>query len=112
MTGTGIFLKNHSELSRKLKKMKEGLNEAPLAVALMIEGEAKKLCPVDTGRLRASIHAGKKGKGVAYVGTNVEYAPFVEFGTYKMRAKPYLRPAAKKVLSRLRKKGLFEVVIK
>ncbi len=27
------------------------------------------------------------------VGTNVEYAPFVEFGTVFRRAKPYLRPA-------------------
>jgi len=26
-------------------------------------------------------------------GTAVFYAPYVEFGTYKMRARPYLRPA-------------------
>ena len=25
-----------------------------------------------------------------YVGTNVEYAPYVEYGTYKMRARPFL----------------------
>lgn len=27
------------------------------------------------------------------VGTNVEYAPYVEFGTSRMGAQPYLRPA-------------------
>jgi hypothetical protein len=33
------------------------------------------------------------------VGTNVEYAVYVEFGTSKMAAQPYLRPAAKKVMN-------------
>lgn len=30
------------------------------------------------------------------VGTNVHYASYVEFGTSRMRAQPYLRPAAEK----------------
>jgi hypothetical protein len=33
------------------------------------------------------------------VGTNVEYAVYVEFGTSKMRAQPYLRPAVKEVVN-------------
>jgi HK97 gp10 family phage protein len=28
-----------------------------------------------------------------YVGTNVEYAPYVEYGTVKQKAKPFLKPA-------------------
>jgi phage gpG-like protein len=32
----------------------------------------------------------------AEIGTNIEYAPFVEFGTCRSRAKPYLRPAWQK----------------
>ena len=36
---------------------------------------------------------GEKGDGV-YIGTNVEYAPYVELGTRKMRARPFLKPAA------------------
>lgn len=31
------------------------------------------------------------------VGTNVEYSVYVEFGTYKMAAQPYLRPAVERV---------------
>jgi len=33
------------------------------------------------------------GKGRARIGTNVEYGPYVELGTSRMRAQPYLRPA-------------------
>lgn len=34
---------------------------------------------------------------VYIVGTNVEYAAYVEFGTSRQQAQPYLRPAAEKV---------------
>lgn len=62
---------------------------------IQVEGAAKRLCPVDTGRLRSSIsHELALDSGlVGRVGTNVEYAPFVELGTYKMAAQPFLRPA-------------------
>ena len=48
---------------------------------------------VRTGRLRNSItHA--RDDTSAYVGTNVEYAAYVELGTSRMNPRPYLRPAA------------------
>jgi len=105
MTGTGIFLINFDKITKKVKMEKE-LNKAVERIAFLIEGEAKKLCPVRTGRLRASIHTGKIEDGVYYVGTNVHYAPYVEFGTRKMAAQPYLRPAAKKVVSLVKMKGI------
>ena len=59
-------------LSAKKKKKKRGLE----AIGLTAEGHAKKITPVDTGRLRNSIsHA--TDKEAAYIGTNVEYAAFV-----------------------------------
>jgi len=61
-----------------------------------VESGAKRLCPVDTGRLRSSItHALERDmRGlVGIIGTDVEYAPFVELGTSRMDAKPFLRPA-------------------
>jgi HK97 gp10 family phage protein len=48
---------------------------------------------VDTGNLRNSITHTSDGKA-AYIGTNVEYGKYVELGTVKMAAQPYLRPAA------------------
>ena len=51
---------------------------------LVAEGYAKKLCPVDTGNLRNSITHKielNDGSGSAYIGTNIEYAPYVELGT-------------------------------
>lgn len=47
---------------------------------------------VDTGRLRNSIaHTHDTDK--AYIGTNVEYAPYVHFGTVKMAANEFLKNA-------------------
>ena len=34
---------------------------------------------------------GMKDENAAYVGTNVEYAPYVEYGTKRMKAQPYMR---------------------
>lgn len=64
-------------------------------VGLAAEGFAKRKCPVDTGNLRNSItHAVESGEDAVYVGTNVEYAAYVELGTSRTQAQPYLRPAA------------------
>ena len=46
---------------------------------------------VRTGRLRNSI-AYEVDKLTARVGTNVKYAPYLEFGTSRIAARPYLRP--------------------
>ena len=56
--------------------IEKALNKSCLAV----ENEAKKQCPVDTGDLRNSI-THEVEDNVGYVGTNKEYAPYVEFGT-------------------------------
>jgi HK97 gp10 family phage protein len=62
--------------------------------ALNVEAGAKRRAPVDTGRLRNSITHRVEPDGLsAVVGTNVEYAPHVEFGTRFQRAQPYLVPA-------------------
>ena len=50
--------------------------------------------PVDTGALRASITSKPAGMRCD-IGTNVEYAIYQEFGTYKMAAHPFLVPALK-----------------
>ena len=65
-------------------------------IGFMIEGDAKRLTPVDTGRLRASIAhivVQQRNTLAVRVGTSVHYAAYVELGTVKMAARPYLRPA-------------------
>lgn len=47
---------------------------------LLVENTAKQYCPVDSGQLRNSITHQVTGN-IGYIGTNVEYAPYVEFGT-------------------------------
>lgn len=75
--------------------------------AIRIVSQAKALTPVDTGRLRNSItwkQEGIQGGGVpvltvkpkkneVFVGTGIEYAPYVEFGTKYQEAQPFLVPA-------------------
>lgn len=68
--------------------------------AYEVESEAKENIKrnktVDTGRLLGSITTEIKDSGVntkAEVGTNVEYANYIEYGTSKMGAKPFLIPA-------------------
>lgn len=62
----------------KVSELKDVVNQS----ALMIESGAKVRAPVDTGRLRASIQIYLKDDGLsADVGTEVNYAVYVEFGT-------------------------------
>lgn len=65
------------------------------AIGATAERYAKKDCPVDTGRLRNSItYETRTLQKEVYIGSNVEYAPYVELGTSRMAARPFLRPAA------------------
>lgn len=50
------------------------------AIGITAEGYAKKLTPVDTGTARNSISHAVKGSDV-YIGSNVEYIPWLEYGT-------------------------------
>jgi len=61
---------------------------------------AKQLVPVRTGHLRSSIYA-KISEWVAEIGAEATYALFVELGTRRMRAQPYLYPSIQEHLPRL-----------
>lgn len=61
------------------------------AAALVIA--AKSICPVDTGYLRATIETLRADSSGCDVGTECHYAAYVEFGTEKTAAQPFLRPA-------------------
>lgn len=78
----------------RLDKIQElsGLQKGLMIASTRVEVDAKYLCPVDDGTLRASINSRVEGD-VGIVGTNVEYAIYQEFGTIKMGAQPFLFPA-------------------
>lgn len=66
--------------------IKQPLAEAVKKITLWLDRTIKVSTPVDTGRLRSSITSeitAETGK----VGTNVEYAGFVEYGTKRMEAR-------------------------
>ena len=60
----------------------EAVAKALETIGRVAERYAKELCPTDTSRLKNSI-SHETDDDTVYVGTNVEYAPYVEFGTGK-----------------------------
>lgn len=66
------------------EQIPEALFQALERAALLVVSDAKQNCPVDDGQLRQSIGyqiEKEKNETIAYVGTNVAYAPYVEKGT-------------------------------
>lgn len=79
-------------IQQAIKDKDERVERALVQIGLMMERYAQSICPVDTGRLRSSITNDHDDTSVI-VGTNVEYAPYVEYGTSRQRAQPYLKPS-------------------
>lgn len=100
------------------EELKAAIERALWSCGSQAEGYAVDLCPVDTGALRNSItHKVDTDEQAVYIGTNNEYAAYVELGTGKyaqggrqdpwvyqddngkwhhthgQRAQPYLKPA-------------------
>ena len=84
------YIDNSKEVQAALEKGKKNGLEA---IGLTAETYAKQETPVDTGRLRNSISHTVDGEA-AYIGTNVEYAPYVELGTSRAKAHHMLQKAA------------------
>lgn len=83
-----VRIKDKEVLAQIDSLIEQKLKEA----CVLVQDTAKQNCPVDTGRLQGSITYAVEGKeGV--VGSNVEYAPYVEGGTYKMAARHFLQNA-------------------
>ena len=81
--------------AKVIQKINKANKQIISKACLMVVRDAKKLCPVDPGRLRSSITHEIEGT-TGRVGTNVEYARAVELGTEKQSPQPYLRPALHK----------------
>jgi HK97 gp10 family phage protein len=83
-----------------IKKTKEVIKNAMNVIMLEVEGQAVLLCPVakvNGGTLKNSID-GDAGEDWFRVGVlkdsgGSKYAVFVEYGTYKQKAQPFIRPS-------------------
>jgi len=70
-------------------------------IADAVTDAAKSLVPVDTGALRTSIHKEVAADSVT-VATATGYGGYVELGTSRMAAQPFMRPALMKVAAQIR----------
>lgn len=76
-----------------VSKIKNGIHSALEQSADVVGATAVAVVPVDTGNLMRSINHKFEGENKVLIGTDVYYAGFVELGTSRMAARPYLRPA-------------------
>lgn len=104
---------NTTEFQRKVKN--KAFDYLMKCGESVVNGAVRRV-PVDTGTLMGSIHAeGYKSEMRVRVGSNLEYASPVEFGTYAsrepiaydthtrgMRPRPYLRPSLDELIQTLR----------
>ena len=113
------------------KELQDVLIKATLAIERDAKNNLTQNGSVDTGRLRFSVYSdisrakfletevgtqlskvgrrsykSSRGKGEKNKrwNTNVEYAPYVEYGTCRSKAKPFLRPAYNKNIEKMNKK--------
>ena len=85
-------IKITSHADEAIKAKDEAVARALEKMGLVAERYAKEYAPVDTGRLRNSITHATEPDAV-YIGTNVEYGIYQEFGTVYQPGTPFLRPA-------------------
>ncbi|MCQ2369259.1 MAG: HK97 gp10 family phage protein [Paludibacteraceae bacterium] len=81
-SSNGITVHFDDRSPEVLEALKNAVERGLMACGEKAVGYAQDKCPVDTGRLRGSI-AYKVDGDDCYIGTNVEYAPYIEFGTGK-----------------------------
>ena len=117
MANISVQITDNSDMIKQAEAA--AIERALEKIGITAEAYAKMLCTVDTGRLRNSItHATSTNRGqdayadnngqeytggaakgtpekkTVYIGSNVEYAPYVEQGTSRQAPQPFLAPAA------------------
>ncbi len=101
--GFGFIEQKLKDAPKQLDKaMDDGLND----LATLVAREAKRIVPVDTRKLQNSIFVRKEGQAKYKIVAATNYASHVEYGTHKMVARPYLRPALYRYSSTWKKKVL------
>lgn len=89
-------------LARSPEKVSRFANTAIRQSIYTIEGQVKPRTPVDTGNLR-NTQQSSFGNLIGKYYPTADYGIYVEMGTYKMRAQPYLRPGVEASLPTISK---------
>jgi len=92
---------SNSPFDKVIEDVKKRREKAITECVIMVEADAKLLCPIDTGTLKRSIThevESDNKKTIGAVGSNVEYAYWAE------RNQPYLEPAVDQNLERIKQK--------
>ena len=103
MTDIRVEIQGLKEAQAKMEQVARGVHGSPMVDAMrkatmIVDADAKRNTPVDTGRLRASIMPEVRVTGVfnttvqGVVGSNVKYAPFVEEGSGPAIGNPSYSP--------------------
>ncbi|MCP0885916.1 HK97 gp10 family phage protein [Ligilactobacillus sp. WILCCON 0076] len=90
--------KLYSQFSTNKAQARTATATAMKATIAKAQQTSQSIVPVDTGYLRQNIvvkPVETNGDTVLgeYVASKADYASYVEYGTYKMAAQPYIRPA-------------------
>ena len=118
MVTSSVEIKGLDSINRKLgslgpliiKHVQQGLLKSGFLVQIL----AQKKAPVGkTGLLRANIFVKPHGTLEVTVTADMDYAVHVEFGTFKMKARPFMRNAireAKKKIIKIIKQSIQDAI--
>jgi HK97 gp10 family phage protein len=103
VSSISVTVKGTEQLATKFRRLQFAMRGDILVAAAsvgaeVIKAESKNIVPVDTGNLRASITSEETSRSdtsasvaVGY-GKQAPYGKYVELGTSRMAAQPFLRP--------------------
>lgn len=102
MTARARFVVKENRIDAVKAKLHGEVDALIAKAAMDMQAQAKRDAPVDTGFLKNSITSKRVGDAAWEVEASAAYAAYVEFGTHRMAAQPYMTPAFNSASSSLR----------
>lgn len=96
MAKSNMEIVGMEKLSRQLRKNMdlEPVKKEVKRYGGLLQRDAMRNAAVDTGTLKRSISIDIEDEGLtAKIQPNVEYAPYIEYGTRYMSAQPFMKPS-------------------
>ena len=96
------FIIDENDIGKVKAISDQDIRRALEQCGMLWETDAKKITPVDTGRLRNSIEHHQEGDDTMVVQTNVEYAIYVHEGARGRRGRPFIRASGQQDVQRFK----------